>query len=114
MNAPTPAHNARVMARRQLFRKLLGHYLNELRVRMGLSQLELAVRACVSRTQIHKTERGLSNEGIDTVQSICEALHVSFGEVISHVEYLMDHPEFRPLGKLLHLVPRRKAACAFE
>ncbi len=102
------------MARRKLFRKLLGRFVNELRVRMRLSQLELALRACVSRTQIHKTERGLSNEGIDTVQSICEALHVSFAEAIAHVEFLMGHPEFRPAGNLQHLVSRKKAACAFE
>lgn len=102
------------MARRKLFRELLGQFLNEQRVRQGLSQEELARRACVCRTQIHKTERGLSNEGIDTLQSICDALHLSLGEVISHAQYLLDHPEFRPKGKLLHVAGGKKRGCVLQ
>lgn len=108
MNAPSPEHVARVMAQRKLFRKMLGRVLNEQRVRKGMSQEKVASEACLSRTQIHKSERGTSNEGIDTVQSICDVIDLDFGAAVSQANFFVTHPQSRPQGKLLHLPGGKK------
>lgn len=76
--------------------RLMGRYINELRMRRGLSQKELADKAGLSRTEIHNIEHGLTGEKVTTLRRVCEALGVAYGEVVAHTDYAMDHPEWEP------------------
>lgn len=91
-----PEHAVRLDALERLYLELMGQYINMLRNRLRKSQEEVALAAGLSRTEIHNIEHGLTNEKIGTMHRVCRAVQVSYGEVVTHTDYLMDHPEARP------------------
>lgn len=96
MNTPTMPPEAILHAQARTYRRLLGQYINELRCRLKMSQQKLAEEAGFSRTEIHNIEHGLTDEKVGTMYCVCRALHLPYGEVVQHTDYLMDHAEHRP------------------
>jgi transcriptional regulator with XRE-family HTH domain len=80
-------------AKTELFLKEVGLFLNHRRYDLGWSQEEVAAAAGLSRAEIHHIEHGTTNEGLRTLKRVCLALGVSLGEVVTHAEHLMEHPE---------------------
>ena len=101
-------HAQRVDAQVDLYLKLMGYYLNHLRIELAFSQEHVACVACVSRTEVYNVEHGLTNERVGTLKRICIALHVSYGEVVTHTDFLMEHPEFRPQKLVLKSLRGKK------
>ena len=56
--------------------------LYKMRMEMGFSQRELAVRAGVSRNTIMQIENGDCTPNLDTLKKLCAALDVDLGELI--------------------------------
>lgn len=83
------------------YHRLLGQYINELRIRRGMSQAVLAKASGLSRTEIHNIERGRTSEKVATIRRVCMVLKLPFGELVVHIDYLMDHPECEPQEKRL-------------
>ncbi len=68
------------MAKRDVL-KLLGARVKELRLRLGLSQLDLARRANIDPSYLGGVERGERNAGIKNVCRISDALGVPMAEL---------------------------------
>lgn len=80
----------------QEYLKLLGEHLNARRNELEMSQQEAAERAGLSRTEMYQIEHGLTDEKITTMFRVCWALRMSLGEVVTHMDHVMNHPEHRP------------------
>ncbi len=102
-------HAQRLDAQIGHYLRLMGHFLNQLRIALGFSQEHVAREACVSRTEVYNVEHGLTNERVGTLKRICMALHVSYGEVATHTDFLMAHPEFQPAKLELKTLRGKKA-----
>ena len=57
-------------------RNLLAANVQELRIRLGISQEKLAERAGFHRTYVSQVERRLANATIDNVQKLADVLSV--------------------------------------
>lgn len=78
----------------------VGKRIKEARLRMGLTQEELANKMCKTKYLISKVENGLDNLTLDKVAEYAEALNVSPSylmgwtdipkESISHIDYIID------------------------
>lgn len=108
MKMPAADDVAQMDALVKEFLELVGQLINQRRVELGKSQLEVAKIAGFSRTEMHNIERGHTDEKLGTLFRVCHALQMSFGAAILHALYLMDHPEFRaPAGTLKNLRGKR-------
>ncbi|MEO8066954.1 MAG: helix-turn-helix domain-containing protein [Flavobacteriales bacterium] len=58
-------------------RKELGDHLRELRLRRGLSQVQLAASLRIRAADVSNAENGISNCGIDTITRIMKGLGYS-------------------------------------
>lgn len=58
--------------------KRFGDRVRSERTKLGLSQEELASRACVHRTYIGMIERAEKNITLENIEKICKALQISF------------------------------------
>jgi len=94
MSPMTPA--ARLDEKDRRYRRLMGLYINELRIRRGMSQDDLAGKSGLSRTEIHNIEHGLTSQLVTTMWRVCDGLNMPYGEVVTHMDYVMDHPECQP------------------
>jgi transcriptional regulator with XRE-family HTH domain len=65
---------------------MFGEVLQELRLRQGLTQDQLAERAGTERSHISALERAEKGPALATVFSLADALGISAGELIGHVE----------------------------
>lgn len=65
------------------FLLLLGKRIKELRIKKGLSQLELAVNMENHAEQIGRIERGKHNVSICTLLQIADSLGVSLSELLN-------------------------------
>ena len=65
---------------------MFGEVLQELRLRQGLTQDQLAERAGTERSHISALERAEKGPALPTVFSLADALGISAGELIGHVE----------------------------
>ena len=57
-----------------------GEKLRQERMKLGMSQEELAARAGVHRTYIGMIERAEKNITLENIEKVCKALNVSLGE----------------------------------
>lgn len=57
-----------------------GQKVREERVKLGLSQEELASRASVHRTYIGMIERAEKNITLENIQRVCKALNLKIGD----------------------------------
>lgn len=60
--------------------------LSELRIKQGMSQVELAKVVGVSKQSINGVERGRTNPAPLLAKNIAEALGISFDDIFSLVE----------------------------
>jgi len=56
--------------------------LRALRVSQGISQEELAAKACLDRTYVSGVERGQRNIGIDNIEKLARALRVDAAQLM--------------------------------
>jgi transcriptional regulator with XRE-family HTH domain len=63
-------------------RRTFAANLRAQRVSQGISQEELAEKACLDRTYVSSVERGQRNIGIDNIEKLAEALRVDAGELM--------------------------------
>ena len=68
----------------------VGHILQVLRKKKGLSQEQLSGLATLDRTHYSKIERGLRNPTIDTVFKIASALDMKPHELVKIIEENVD------------------------
>ncbi len=61
-------------------KELVGKRIKELRNTLGISQEELASRACLDRTYITSVESGKRNISIVNIEKIANALNVTLKE----------------------------------
>jgi transcriptional regulator with XRE-family HTH domain len=67
----------------QRIRRTFGLRLRELRLRAGISQEELALRADLHRTYVGSVERGERNISLANIHALADALDVDVGEFFS-------------------------------
>lgn len=65
---------------------IFGEVVQELRLRLSLTQDELAERADTERSHISALERAEKGPALATIFSLADALNISAGELISLVE----------------------------
>lgn len=63
-------------------RRAFAANLRAQRVSQGISQEELAEKACLDRTYVSSVERGQRNIGIDNIEKLAQALRVDAGELM--------------------------------
>ncbi|AZN39544.1 helix-turn-helix domain-containing protein [Paenibacillus albus] len=66
--------------------KIFGQLLKQHRMEFGLSQEELAFQAELDRTFISLLENGKRQPTLNTIFSLCEALHLKPSEILKEVE----------------------------
>lgn len=59
----------------------IGQRIQELRIKQGLSQEALALKADISTSHIGKLERGQRNATIESLEKVVNALNVSFSDI---------------------------------
>ena len=57
-----------------------GEKLRQERIRLGMSQEELAARAGVHRTYIGMIERAEKNITLENIEKVCKALNITLGD----------------------------------
>src|ERR1700730_18713349 len=60
---------------------LLGMTIKTQRASLGISQEELAHRACLHRTYVSDVERGVRNLSLDSVEKLARALELSMSQL---------------------------------
>ena len=65
---------------------MLGTELRTARLKAGLTQEAVAVKARLTREFISQVERGVSSPSVDNLLRICRAMNVPAGPLISRVE----------------------------
>lgn len=68
--------------------KTIGNHLRAARKQLNLTQEQVADRADVSVTHYSEVERGRAKPSIDSLLSICDALHLPVPEVFMGVDVL--------------------------
>jgi len=63
-------------------KKQLGQKIKELRLKAGISQEKLAVRAKLHRTYMSDIERGERNVSVENIKKIADALDVDPNELL--------------------------------
>lgn len=61
--------------------KAFGKRLKSIRLRKGLTQLDLEVETGINRTEISRIENGLKNIEFYTIVKLAEALDISLSEL---------------------------------
>lgn len=74
------------MGDKKLPTKVFGEVLQELRLRQGLTQDQLAERAFTERSHISALERAEKGPALATIFSLAAGLGISAGDFISQVE----------------------------
>jgi transcriptional regulator with XRE-family HTH domain len=76
-------------------RRILAKNLREIRAQKGLSQEKLADIAGLHRTYVGSVERCERNVSIDNIERISIALQVQIKDLLSEVEIVGDHVEYK-------------------
>ena len=101
MKMPPPSDAARLDARDARYLGLMGQYVNERRCWLKMSQEQLALAAGLSRTEIHNIEHGLTSGKVTTMMRVCEAMEMSYGELVAHLDYHMLRAKREPSRRAL-------------
>ena len=78
----------------------IGNRLYELRKRMGMTQLELAVAADISERTYADIERGTTNMRLETLLRICEALYITPDKILTSEDSAIDIQQSQLLDRL--------------
>ncbi len=76
---------------------MFGDRLKEYRLKNRYSQRDLADKLYVSRQCVSKWERNVTQPDLEMLDRICEALHVSVGELLSPPEEKTQKPELHAI-----------------
>ena len=60
-----------------------GKKLKQLRVKKGITQLDLEIESGIPRTDIRRIENGLINISFSTIVKLAEALEINLGDFFS-------------------------------
>lgn len=82
----------------------LGQRVRDLRLRLGLSQAQLATKAGLSPAGVHQIEVGGTNPQLGTLEHIAAALGVSLRSLMVGEHESMDTPETEELIRTLRRV----------
>ena len=63
-------------------RQILGKNVNQLRMRMGLTQEELAADTGIDRRQLQRIEAGTANPGVEMLSELRRALACGWAELL--------------------------------
>lgn len=63
-------------------RQILGKNVNQLRMRRGLTQEELAAHTGIDRRQLQRIEAGTANPGVEMLGQLREALACAWAELL--------------------------------
>jgi transcriptional regulator with XRE-family HTH domain len=74
----------------------LGPALRDLRIERGLTQVELAVRAGVSKSMLSLYESGKQRPHLDTLERLLDALGIRLGELVMRLESWPGTEEVAP------------------
>ncbi len=95
MSKATPDELARLRAEAELYEKLFGQLVNQVRNELELSQEAFGEGVGLSRTEMHHVEGGETDMKLSTFIFICRGMHRGVGEVAAHLEHQVEHPEDR-------------------
>lgn len=79
----------------ELYQKLFGRLVNQVRNERNESQENFGGSVGVSRTEMHNLEGALTDVKLSTFLFVCRAMQRGFGEVAAHLQHQVDHPEHR-------------------
>ena len=65
---------------------MLGEELRKARIRAGLTQEELSVRAGIDRTYVSMLEHDKKSPTLDTLFRVCDALSVKASHIVARIE----------------------------
>ena len=89
------------------FRKIGGR-LFDVRMRLGLTQMEVAEAAGLSDRTYADIERGTVNMRVETVLRICKALHISPDEILTEDNPLLVQRQEEIMKRLEKCSPKEK------
>lgn len=78
----------------------IGNRLYELRKRMGMTQLELAVAADISERAYADIERGTTNMRLETLLRICDALYITPDKILTSNDITTDMQQSQLIERL--------------
>lgn len=85
-------------------RHQVGQLVRHHRVRLGLTQIDLAVRTSRSVEMINRVERGVTAPGFDTLQALSVALETPIREFFGAGDYVANAGRDDPLVRLINRV----------
>ena len=65
---------------------MLGDEIRKARLKVGLTQEELAFRADISRQYVSLLELNQKSPAVDLLIRVCQAMGVSAGEIVTRIE----------------------------
>lgn len=80
-------------------RKEIGKKIEKLRKERNMSQYQLAMDAGLSTSYIPDLEKGLKCPTVETLDSICYALHITLSEFFSNSEESTSHNKLESLSE---------------
>ncbi len=86
----------------------IGNKLYDIRKKMGMTQIEVAVAAGLSERTYADIERGTVNMRIETILRICKVLHITPDVILTENERLQSKKQEEIWQQLLALPPKEK------
>lgn len=80
-------------------RKEIGRKIEMLRKERNMSQYQLAMDAGLSTSYIPDLEKGLKCPTVETLDSICYALHITLSEFFANPEESISHNKLESLSE---------------
>lgn len=80
-------------------RKEIGRKIERLRKERNMSQYQLAMDAGLSTSYIPDLEKGLKCPTVETLDSICYALHITLGEFFVNSVEMLSHNKLESLSE---------------
>lgn len=81
-------------------RKEIGRKIERLRKERNMSQYQLAMDSGLSASYIPDLEKGLKCPTVETLDSICYALHVTLSEFFANSEEAIVHDKINSLSEV--------------
>lgn len=86
----------------------IGNKLYDIRKKMGMTQIEVAVAAGLSERTYADIERGTVNMRIETILKICKVLHITPNVILTENETFQSIQQEDVLQQLSALPPKEK------
>lgn len=84
----------------------LGRTIARFRAKKGMTQEILAIEAGLATNTVAKLERGVKNPTVSTIFHICDALHITMGELFTAVDsFDTDHEQIDRAVSIISSIP---------